>query len=127
MIEKRKSLRVPLTSKTILSQNGTTYRGHLENISMNGALIRLEQDTRLPIGNGYSLAIYSDDEDAPIQLCAEVVCFTFAMAGVKFVSSEADTESRLKALLAKYSAEAGGAILEQERIRRRLTDYLREE
>jgi PilZ domain len=103
MIEKRKFHRVQLSSRTILSQQEGIHHGQLMNISMNGALVRLEFGTYIPKGNEYDLTIYIEGEDFPLQFKAKVVSTTFAMAGVKFVSYADDTETRLEDLLKKLS------------------------
>ena len=127
MLEKRQFQRLQHSSKTILSHHDAIYQGQLENISMNGALVRLEHGTFLPQCNGYDLKVFIDGENTPFQLNAEVVCVTFAMAGIKFTSYKADTKTRLERLLEKLSLEPDTARTERERIRRRLADDFREE
>jgi hypothetical protein len=103
MIEKRKFHRVMLSSRTKLSQRNDFHLGQLVNISMNGALVRLELCTYLPKGNEYDLMVYIESENLPLQFKVEVVSTTFAMAGVKFVSYDGDTKTRLEDLLKKHS------------------------
>jgi len=102
MIEKRKYHRVLLSSRTELSQRNGFHLGQLVNISMNGALLRLEFGTYVPKGSEYDLTVYIEGEDIPLQFKTEVVSTTFAMAGVKFVSYVDDTETRLEDLLGNF-------------------------
>ena len=127
MIEQRKSHRIRLSTKSVLSHNDVVHNGRLENISMNGALIRLEHGTFLPQGCDCDLTVYINDENLPLQLGVEVVCVSFAMAGVKFLSYKANTEIRLARLMETLSVGPDISRSEHEKIRRRLADNLREE
>jgi len=125
MTEKRKFPRVRLASKGMLSKDETNYQGKLENISLNGALVRFDQCVIVPPGGGYNLTVYIDGEDAPLQLVVEVIFATYSLVGVKFVSWEGDAETRLRLLVERITSELDGQRLEQENLRKNLTDYLR--
>ncbi|MDD5105512.1 MAG: PilZ domain-containing protein [Desulfuromonadaceae bacterium] len=127
MLEKRRFHRVPFSTKTVLAFNGATYSGQLENISMSGALIRLEHGTTLPLGNKFGLTVHVADESVPLQLVAEIVCVPFAMAGIKFISYQADTRERLSKLVESLSADTDIAMANHEKRRRQLANQLREE
>ena len=126
MIEKRKSHRVKLSTRIIFSQEDALQHGQLENISMSGALIRLEKDTYLPQGSGHDLTLYIEEEEFPLQFGIEVVCYSFGVAGIRFLSYEDDTETRLAKLMEKLSAEASMESSEQDKFKRRLTEIYRE-
>jgi len=127
MIDKRQFHRVQLLPKTILSNNDSTYPGHLENISMTGALIRLDDGNFLPEGREYGLTVIIAGEDAPLQLTVEIVYVSFAMAGIKFVSFKADSGARLAKLIERFSSEPDVVMAEQERIRKLFDRYFQEE
>jgi hypothetical protein len=127
IMEKRAFQRLPFSTTAILSHNDAIIQGQLENISMNGALVRLEHGTFLPQGSEYCLTVHINGEDVPLQLVAEIVCVSFSMAGIKFVSYEADTKVRLSELMVKLSSDLNMAMAEHERIRRQFANYLREE
>jgi len=127
LIEKREFHRVQLSSKTILSRNGNNYLGQLENISMTGALVRFEHGALLPIGSEYDMTVIVDGEDAPLQLNVEVICFTFAMAGIKIVSFKADSGARLAKLIESISSEPDIEMAEREKVRRLFANYYRDE
>jgi hypothetical protein len=114
MIEKRKSHREHLSTKSILSQQDTIIHGIMENISMCGALVRLDFGTYLPKGSAYDLTIYLEGEDMPLQINAEVVSVTFAMAGLMFVSFEDDSGTRLAELLQRLSSRPDKAAVTLE-------------
>src|ERR1039457_1730629 len=88
MIEKRKFTRVRLTTKSVLSFQDSEYKSQLENISISGALVRLEQCIIVPHGGEYVLTIYVEGEENPLQFLVEVVCATMSLAGIKFISCE---------------------------------------
>lgn len=127
MKERRKFHRVTFSAKIILSQNDILYHGRLENISKSGALVRLEPGTHLPKENEYTLSVYFDGEDFPLQFRAELVNITFGMAGIKFVAYDSDTESRFDALLQLLSSEVNIATVEHEKYRRRFSENFHRE
>ena len=122
-MEKRKFHRVQLTAKSMLTHKNVIYRGQLENISLNGALVRFDLGIIVPQGVEYNLAIYLESEDTPLLLNVEVVCSTCAMAGVKFLSYEDDTLIRLHNLLEKISPAPDKLRTELEIIRILFANY----
>jgi hypothetical protein len=124
MIEQRKFQRAKLTAKSMLSNDDALYQGQLENISLNGALVRFEQGVIVPLGR-YDLAVYIEGEGAPLQFIVEIVCATNALSGMKFVSCEADTETSLFQLMDKLTARPDQLRNEQERFRKNIAEYLR--
>jgi hypothetical protein len=126
MTEKRKSHRVKLSTRIIFSQEDAIQHGQLENISMSGALISLEKDTYLPQGSGHDLTLYIEGEEFPLQFGIEVVCHSFGVVGIRFLSYEDDTETRLAKLMEKLSAESSMESSEQEKSKRRLTEIYSE-
>ena len=125
MIEKRKFPRVRLSALSILCHQDTSYRGQLENISISGALVRLEQCIIVPHGGEYNLTIYIEGEDAPLQLVVEVVCATHSLAGIKFFSCEAETASRLGRLVERLTSDTDTILTDRDTIRIHLSNYLR--
>jgi len=127
MIEKRKHHRVNISTKTVLSQQDTIYHGQLENISQNGALLRLEQGTYLPEGSENVLTVFIEWEAVPYRFRTVVVCESFAIVGVKFLSYLDDTENRLAKLIEKLSYESDLERFKQDRFKRHLTEIFRDE
>ena len=127
MIDKRQFHRVQLLSNTILSNNDSTYQGHLENISMTGALIRLYHGIVVPQGSEYVLTVIIDGEDAPLQLNVEIMHVSFTLVGIKIVSFKTDTGTRLAKLIERFSSEPDVVSAEQERIRSLFDRYFKEE
>jgi c-di-GMP-binding flagellar brake protein YcgR len=102
MVERRKFQRVRLTAKCMLSHHDDIYRGQLENISLNGALVRFERAVIVPVGQ-YDLTVYLEGDDTPLQLIVKIVCATNLLTGIRFVSCEADSETRLSQLVEKLT------------------------
>jgi len=127
MIEQRKHHRVNLSTKTLLSQQDTIYHGQLENISLNGALLRLEHGTYLPEGSENVLTVFIEWEAVPYRFSTVVVCASFAIVGVKFLSYLDDTENRLAKMIEKLSYESDLDRFKQDRFKRHLTEIFREE
>ena len=115
MIKTREFPRVKLSTKIILSRNGTPHHGHLQNISKCGALVRLESGTHLPAAGDYVLSVYLDGEQVPLQFSAELVNITFGMAGIKFAACDGGTAARLDDLLKKLTLEVDVTMAEHER------------
>lgn len=120
MLEKRKSHREHLSTRTILSQQNTTLHGQLVNISMNGALVQLGFSTYLPKGSEYDLTVFLEGENFPLQFSAEVVSSTFALAGIKFVSFVDDSKSRLVDLLKALSTRPDRTTVELELVEEKI-------
>jgi hypothetical protein len=94
---------------------------------MTGALIRFEHGTLLPKGSEYELTVFVYGEDAPLRLNAEVVCFNFAMAGIRIVSFKADSGTRLAILIERFSSEPDIEMAKREKVRRLFANYYRDE
>jgi hypothetical protein len=127
MIEKRMFHRVQLSSDVLLSRFDTTLKGKLENISLKGALIRLDYGVFLPRGGIYDLTVFIVGEEQPLQCTAEIVCEFFAMAGLKILSFYTDSEARLAKLMALLIAEPDMSHAEKEIINKYLVTYLHDE
>lgn len=123
--ERRKFPRVRLTAKGILRHRGVDYKGQLENISLCGALVRLEQSIIVSLGGEYVLTIYIDGEETPLLLVVEVVCATPSFAGLKFVSCDAENCARLERLVCSLMSDQGAWEAGRDAIRLHLINYLR--
>jgi hypothetical protein len=124
MLERRQFHRVGFTARSELKHHEDIYRGHLDNISLNGALVRFDEGIIVPRGGEYILTVDLEEEEAPLQLTSEVVCATCALAGLKFVYYGPETETRLYRLLERVSTEPGKLRGELEIIRQHFADYL---
>jgi len=127
MLERRQFPRVNLSAKSILRHNAEDYKGQLENISLSGALVRLEQCVIVSTGGEYILKIFIEDEDTALQLFVEVVCATFSLVGVKFIDCDAETRTLLNQLVTQLSMQPGTAKVELQNIRKRFIYHLHEE
>jgi len=125
MIERRKFPRVKLSAKSMLCLQDANYKGQLENISLSGALVRLEQSIVVPHGGDYSLSIYIENEDAPLQLIVEVVFSSLSFVGIKFFSCDVTTATRLGKLVEDLTAGAETPDGELSKIRIHLDNYIR--
>ncbi len=126
MFKRRQFHRVRFVAKSELRQHDTIYQGHLENISLNGALVRLNKDTMVPLDGEYVLTIFPEGEDTPLRLASEIIYANCALVGFKFVSHDTDNRARLYHLLEELTTEPDNLRSELERIRGYFTDYLRE-
>jgi hypothetical protein len=127
MIEKRAFSRLPLSVKAMLRRHDVSCQGQMETISMNGALIQLEHGTNVLLGDTFEVEFSVMGDPVPFILPAEVVCINFSMAGMRFSDCTFETVSRLAQLMEQLASESDVAMVEHERIRRRLALYLREE
>ena len=115
MIEKRKFQRARLSAKSMLIHDDAVYHGQLENISLNGALVRFEQGVIVPLGQ-YDLTVNIEGEGAPLRFIVDIVCATNALSGMRFVSCGADTETTLVQLMGRLIPEPDQMRNEQEKI-----------
>ena len=125
MIEKRKFQRVRLAANIILRHKDVDYKGKVENISISGALVRLERSVVVSLGDEYILTINAEGEDIPLQIFVEVVCASLSLAGIKFVSCDAETSVRLLQLLQNLTTKPNTLETDREKIRLHLNNYLR--
>lgn len=124
MIERRLFPRIRLTAKSVLSYQNIDCRGQIENISISGALLRLEQCDIVPHSGEYNLAIYVEGEVSPLQLVIEVVCVSHTLAGIKFVSCDPETAIRLEQLVKSSTSDLDMQEIERERVRLYLSNYV---
>jgi hypothetical protein len=127
VIEQRKFHRLPISTNAVLRNYNELYQGQLENISMSGALIRLKHGTSLLQGEIYDLEFYLEGDDTALLINAEVICVNFSMAGIKFCGCSNDAVTRLSRLMELLESDPDLAVVEHERVRRRLANYLRDE
>ena len=125
MTENRKFHRVKFSS--VISQEDFIHHGQLVNISMGGALISLGHGSLMPFDNEYDLTIYIEGDEFPLQFTAELVSVTFALAGMKFIAFDDDTETRLAELVEKLAFMTDAVKDDQVKIRRRFSERICEE
>ena len=84
--------RVLFTAKSVVTFDDVIFKGQLENISLNGAMISFEKDITVNRGDKCFLTIYPEGDSQPIRIIAEVVRFLRNMVGIKFVAIDAETQ-----------------------------------
>ena len=117
--------RVDFSCRVELVHQGTCRQGCLENISMNGALLHLEEEADIPAGRICLVRLQPGKEQSlpPLQLWAEAVHGSSTLFGVKFVGYDAETEISLLQLMQRLRAQAKTARDSLERIRQYLAQY----
>ena len=103
MSEQRLFNRVRFNAKCSLSHNNISYLGHMENISLNGALISFSEGVVIPRDDNCTLTVYLEDENTPLRLQIGVIHSNFTMIGIKFISKEAETKERLHNLIERLT------------------------
>jgi c-di-GMP-binding flagellar brake protein YcgR len=105
MLEKRRFHRVRFTAPSELTHNDITYKGQLENISLNGALLSFSDGVIIPQDEECILTVRLEGEDEPLRLVVKVIYSNFTMIGIKFASVDAETRERLYKLMTRLSNE----------------------
>jgi c-di-GMP-binding flagellar brake protein YcgR len=105
MIEKRRFQRIRFTAASDLTHNNISYKGQLENISLNGALLSFNDGLIVPQDDECILIVYLKGENIPLRLTVRVIYSNFTMIGVKFESMDAGTRERVNDLVAALSVE----------------------
>ena len=105
MFEKRRFHRVRFTAACELTHNDISYKGQLENISLNGALVSFNDGLIVPQDDECILMVYLEGENSPLRLGVRVIYSNFTMIGVKFVLMDAGCRERLNNLVASLSGE----------------------
>lgn len=116
--------RVLLTAKSVVTFDDVIFKGQVENISLNGALISFEKDIDVNRGEKCFLTIYPENADTPIRIIAEVVRVLRNMVGIKFVAIDAETQACLFELVQKVTTEPENFTVESNRIKQYLANYL---
>lgn len=120
----RQFYRAPSSHSAELLAGESRHTGCLENISLNGALLRLDAAASFAAGEQCLLQLQMDEEPLPpLQIPCEVVHGCDRLLGVKFLGSEEDASRRLLSLMKLMSdtRQNGGEYL--ERIRAYLAEY----
>ncbi len=105
MLEKRRFHRVRFTAACELAHNNISYKGQVENISLNGALVSFNEGLIVPQDDECLLRICLVGDNVPLELAAKVIYSNFTMVGVKFSPMDSVTRERLYKLVASLSRE----------------------
>ncbi len=105
MFEKRRFHRVRFTAAGELIHNGLSYKGQLENISLNGALVSFNDGVVVPQDDDCVLTVFLDRDHKPLRIVVKVIYSNFTMIGVKFAFMDSETRERLNNLVASVSTE----------------------
>ncbi len=120
----RRFHRVQLNAKSVVNHSGTDYHGQVENISLNDALLSFSDLFIVPEGEECTLALYLDEDKAPLRLVVKITYSYFTMVGIKFMSFEDDAHFRLHALMEKVTAEPDELMQGREPIRGHAVNFL---
>lgn len=116
MLEKRRFHRVRFTAASELNHNDITYRGQLENISLNGALLSFSDGVVIPQDEECVLTVRLQAGSDPLRIVVKVIYSNFTMIGIKFVSVDAETQERLYDLMASISNEQEKLTRERQQL-----------
>lgn len=125
MIEQRQFQRVKLTQPCALAYQEDVYHGHLENISLNGAVISLDAGATVPVGGIGLLTVYLDEDARPLKLNVEVIHNNSSLLGVKFIPVDEYGQTCLLHLVEKFTCDTEKLISEMEAIREHIANFLR--
>jgi len=96
--------RVACNEKVIIHYNDIFMEARLRNISINGALVHLNEDMLMQLGEQCLITICLNIFDITLHFLAEVRHSRKNEAGVKFLFMDSDSKIYLKSLLAFRTA-----------------------
>jgi len=99
MNEKRLFGRVSFATEAHLDVAGKHLEGQLLDISLHGALVRIEQAPDIPSGSSCHLVVDLSGSDISLDFNAEAVHFHDDCIGFKFNSSDPESFAHLRRLL----------------------------
>jgi len=97
---KRRFERIRCNEKVIVHYNDIYMGGRLRNISVNGALVQLDQEMSMQLGTQCMISICMNIFDITLHFIAEVRHSRKDEAGVEFRFMDIDSKIYLKSLLA---------------------------
>jgi c-di-GMP-binding flagellar brake protein YcgR len=105
-LEKRRNPRVDLPASGLLVYEDGMYLARLENISLSGALVALQDGECPPISRGErcSLALYRSGGEA-LRLSTRMVHLGYDMVCVRFVNMDQNTRLMLRSIIARQMPE----------------------
>lgn len=104
MSGKRRFPRVRFRAKCSLTHNNIIYKGQLENISVNGALVSFSDGIVIPNNERCNLIIYLEGEVPPLRLEIEVIHSNFTMMGIRFATEDYVVKKALDDLVARLTS-----------------------
>ena len=101
MHENRSSQRITVVAKGELRYKNQRLRCRLENISLSGALVTLEDVVRDPIPPKADcvLVLRNGDDSMPVDVAARVVHYGFGLVGLSFCHQDAAAGAMLSAIV----------------------------
>jgi len=122
-MQQRLFRRVLFTAKSVATVDDVIFKGQIENISLNGALISFEKDISVNRGDKCFLTIYPESDSKPIRIIAEVVRFLRNMVGIKFVAIDAESKSCLCELVKRLTTEHENMNAEIDKLKKYFDNY----
>ncbi len=104
MGRERRFERVPCNEKVMLRYDDIYVGGRLRNISVNGALVQLNEEMSMQLGKQCMITICMNIFDISLHFLAEIRHSHKDEAGVVFLFMDSDTKTYLKYLLAFRTA-----------------------
>ncbi len=104
MGKKRRFERVACNEKVIVHYHDIFVRARLRNISVNGALVELDEELSMQLGEQCLITICLNIFDTTLYFRAEVRHSDKKEAGVEFLFMDSDTKIYLNSLLAFRAA-----------------------
>ncbi|WP_085813334.1 PilZ domain-containing protein [Geoanaerobacter pelophilus] len=124
MKDSRRSYRAPSSHSVEVLVRGDCHKGCMENVSLNGALLHLDDLSPLAVGEACVLQLQVDEAPLPpLRIDCEVVHGCECLVGVKFLGSAEEAERRLPSLIKLMSDPRQGGDEYLERIRGYLADF----
>ncbi len=104
MAKERRFERVPCNEKVMLRYDDTYMGGRLRNISVNGALVQLNEEMSMQLGKQCLITICMNIFDINLHFLAEIRHSHKDEAGVVFLFMDSDTKTYLTNLLSFRTA-----------------------
>jgi len=126
MRELRKFQRVALPHRIDLACGGRSHQGHLENLSMNGALVELTDGVAIALGQPCMLCIHPDEQSqdrSPLLLRCEAIHGSSSLVGMRFVECDGEARHRLLQLVQRMTSNPDTLEDDLDRIRGYLAEY----
>jgi c-di-GMP-binding flagellar brake protein YcgR len=128
MNDKRHFQRIGFVANCILQHKNCQLHGRVENISLNGVLVRADNSNNEPIqqGDKFILILGSGNDDKTVHIPTQVVHHAFNYIGLKFIDVNKEIEDTINVFMSRVYTNKVSATTTISNLYHSLETYTKE-